>query len=283
MISSTDTGEQSPTTPLLPHLEYYDDEPDEEWKSNRKQIIADGFAGMIQEAKDRLEIKIQSIRGMGDGEEGSERARLVDEFHNESAAIKALAKEEFEHALARERLQRRLRRDLPIPATINHHHSLRLDLEQEQAATLKAATLNGDVNASNVEAAFRSLIDPWPSSDDRPSLSPTLEFHEDPYAEKDLGKPHMGRSDTLAVDPDAGALTIKLTRLPTEPPVNGTVGWVKASDAARKHELAVRQRANSKSEVGRIAAPPPQPTKKWVSASDAARRASHGRTHSQGV
>ncbi|KAJ7477136.1 hypothetical protein B0H11DRAFT_2029859 [Mycena galericulata] len=272
--SSPGTREHSPVIPLLSFN--YDDEPDEEWKELRKQIIEDGFKPMIQEAKDRLERKIQSIRGMGDLEE-TERARLVEEFHSEAAAMKALAKEEFEHALARERLQRRLRRDIPIPATINHQ-SLRLDLEHEQAATLKAASLSGGVDA---EAAFRSLIDPASSpspTSDNPSsiMTPSSEAPSE-LNEADAGKP----DDVVAIRPGAGALSIKITRLPVEPAVNGNV-WVKASDAARKYELA-RRRANSKAEAPQIAAPPAPPPKKWVSASDAAKQASHRRIESHGA
>ncbi|KAJ6567273.1 hypothetical protein DFH09DRAFT_1156536 [Mycena vulgaris] len=271
-ISTLDTSEHSPVMTPQP----MEDEPDEEWKENRRQIIEDGFKPMIQEAKDRLERKLQSIpRGMGDAEEEAERERLVEEFRSEAAAMKALAKEELEHALARERLQRRLRRDLPpINSTMNHQ-SLRLDLEQEQAATLKAATLKGGMlqnDATNVEAAFRNLIDPSSSpSDERSNWTPTSETPSDLNGEADEGKDDM--------QADAGALTtIKLTRLPNEPAV-----WVKASDAARRHDLAVRQRANSRTEVGRIAAPPPEPVKKWVSASDAARRGTHRRIESQGA
>ncbi|KAJ7499325.1 hypothetical protein FB451DRAFT_34284 [Mycena latifolia] len=285
-ISTPDAGEQSPVVVPQPLEYYYDDEPDEEWKKNRKQIIEDGFKAMIQEAKDRLERKIQSIRGMGESEEETERARLslVEEFQSEAAAIKALAKEEFEHALARERLQRRLRRDLPpMPSPISHHQSLRLDLEQEQAATLKAATLKGGVlqnDAANVEAAFRNLIDPSSSpSDDRANWTPDSEA----ASELNEQAADAEKGDEIGMELDAGALTIKITRLPTEPAVNGNVGWVKASDAARRHDLAVRQRANSKTEVARIASAPPQPEKKWVSASDAARRGTHRRIESQGA
>jgi hypothetical protein len=121
-------------------------------------------------------------------------------------------------------------------------------LEQEQAATLKATN-------ANVEAAFQNLIKPTDSD------APTAESKE----KLDKGK---------NFNPDAGALAIKITRLPAEPAVNGNVGWVKASDAARKHDLAVRQ---SKTEAAQIAAPPPPPQKKWVSASDAARRTTQRR------
>jgi hypothetical protein len=268
---------------MTPPAEYYDDtEPNEEWKLNRIQIIEDSFKDMIHEAKDQLERKIQSIQGMADVDEERERAFLVEEFQAETAAMKALAKEEFEHALARERMQRRLRRDLPIRATMNHqsptinHQSLRLNLEQEQAATLKASTLAGD---ANVEAAFQNLLNPTSSpSDDHPSLTPDSEAILDLAKEVDVEK-----ADIIGVGPDARALTIKMTRLPAEPAANGDVGWVKASDAARKHDLAVRQRANSKTEVAQITGPPPPPPKKWVSASDAARRGTHGRTNSQGA
>ncbi|KAJ6538944.1 hypothetical protein B0H19DRAFT_1176293 [Mycena capillaripes] len=278
---SPEAGEHSPLTPLS---EYYDDiEPDEEWKLNRMQIIEDSFKGMIQEAKDRLERKIQSIQGLGDlDEEERERALFVEEFQAEAAAMKALAKDEFEHALARERMQRRLRRDLPIRATINHqsptinHQSLRLNLEQEQAATLKAATLEGGSleNGADVEAAFQNLLNPSSSADDHPSLTPDSEEAPE-LKEVNLGKAGIG--------PDAGALTIKITRLPAEPAINGNVGWVKASDAARQYELAVRQRANSKTEVAQIAPAPAPPAKKWVSASDAARRTTHRRIESHGA
>ncbi|KAJ7122836.1 hypothetical protein C8R44DRAFT_784663 [Mycena epipterygia] len=285
-ISTPDVGEHH--SPISPPAEY-EEEPDEEWKEHRRQIIEDGFKSMIQEAKDRLERNIQSIRGLGDQEE-PERERLVAEFRSEAAAIKSLAKDEFEVALQRERLMRRLRRDIPIPVTPTitiSHQSLRLDLEQEQAATLKAATLKGGAlqnDATNVEAAFRSLIDPSssndPPPDDRP-WTPNFETDAELNGEADEGQAEIDQPDIIR--PDAGALTIKITRLPTEPPVNGNV-WVKASDAARRHDLAVRQRANSKTEVARIAAAPPEPVKKWVSASDAARRTStHRRIDSQGA
>ncbi|KAJ7265834.1 hypothetical protein B0H12DRAFT_1099722 [Mycena haematopus] len=260
-ISSLDADEHSPTTPSA---EYYEEEPDEEWKENQKQIIQDSFKDMIQEAKGRLERKLQSLLGMEDLEEEErerERAFLLDEYQYETQAIKMLAKDAFDNALARERLRRRLKRDdLPLRPPINHpsppinHQSLRLDLEQEQAATLKAAT-----NDANVEAAFQSLI--HPSSDERPMDSET---DADLKEKGDVGVDHISSG--------AGALTIKITRLPAEPPANGNVGWVKASDAARKHDLAVRQRTTSKTEAAQITGPPPPPPKKWVSASDAARR-----------
>lgn len=277
-------GEREPHSPHSPHPhspltpsgeEYYDDEPDEEWKTARREMIADSFQEMIQEAKARLERKLQSLRGaegMDDAEREAEKDFLVEEFQGETAVIKALAKDEFQHALTRERLMRRLRRDSPprTPTTAgagmgtgtagktNHeqqqpnptinNQSLRLDLEQEQAATLKATN-------ANVEAAFQNLIKPTDSD------APTAESKE----KLDKGK---------NFNPDAGALAIKITRLPAEPAVNGNVGWVKASDAARKHDLAVRQ---SKTEAAQIAAPPPPPQKKWVSASDAARRTTQRR------
>ncbi|KAJ7667616.1 hypothetical protein DFH06DRAFT_1183057 [Mycena polygramma] len=264
---SPDAGEHSPVTPSE------DFEPDEEWKENQRQLIEHGFTDMIQEAKDRLERKIQSIQGMEDGdEEERQRALLFDEFQAEKAAIKTLAKEEFLHALARERLMRRLRTDLPIRAT-THHQSLRLELEQEQAATLKAATLEGGAlqNDANhdVEAAFQDLlhIDPGPSSLDDDPLTPDSEEDPEFHKGEDAGKADMGMG--MGIDPHAGALTIKITRLPAEPPANGNVGWVKASDAARAYE---RQRANSRTEAARPPPAPVQPVKKWVSASDAARR-----------
>ncbi|KAJ6510232.1 hypothetical protein C8R47DRAFT_1097165 [Mycena vitilis] len=272
---SPDAGEHSPVTPSE------DFEPDEEWKENQRQTIEHGFTDMIQEAKDRLERKIQSIQGMEDWEEEERlRALLFDEFQAEKAAIKTLAKEEFLHALARERLMRRLRTDLPIRAT-THHQSLRLELEQEQAATLKAATLEGGAlqNDANhhVEAAFQDLlhtdphIDPGPSSLDDDPLTP--ESEEDPEFHKGED---AGKADMDIIDPHAGALTIKITRLPAEPAVNGNV-WVKASDAARAYE---RERANSRTEAARPPPAPAQPVKKWVSASDAARRTSQRRIES---
>ncbi|KAJ7087232.1 hypothetical protein B0H15DRAFT_843157 [Mycena belliarum] len=292
-ISALDAGGVSPGMSPQP-LEYYDDEPDEEWKKHRKEIIEDGFKPMIQEAKDRLERKIQSLRARGETEEDEERERvaLVDEFRGEAAAMKALAKEEFEHALARERLQRRLRRDLPPAPAPMSRQSLRLDLEQEQAATLRAAMLHGgslEGDAINVEATFRNLIDPSSSpTDDRTEDRTEWGPNSDTPSELELDEgeaPGEGTSDGDAIiDPGAGALTIKITRLPAEPPFNGNVGWVKASDAARRHELAVRQRANSRTEVARVpSGPPPEPPKKWVSASDAARRATHRRIESQGA
>ncbi|KAJ6516291.1 hypothetical protein C8R45DRAFT_959618 [Mycena sanguinolenta] len=273
-MSSLDGEERSPITPTA---DYYDEEPDEEWKENRRKIIHNGFQDMIHDAKERLERILQSLLGMEDlEEEERERERLffVEEFQSETQAIKVLAKEEFEHALARERLRRRLKRDdLPIrpiahSSPLLNHQSLRLDLEQEQAATLKAAT------SEEVEAAFQSLI--HPSSDDRPPLSPDLE------TDMDLKEHAQDKGGVAHISPGAGALTIKITPLPAEPPVDGNVGWVKASDAARKHALAMRQRANSAAEAGQITAPPPPPPKKWISASDAARRTSHRRIESHG-
>ncbi|KAJ7179509.1 hypothetical protein C8R46DRAFT_1073945 [Mycena filopes] len=263
-ISAPDaTGEYSPVSPVD---DYDEDEPDEEWKAERKEIIHIGFQDMIQEAKDRLERKLLSIQRLDVAEREQERAFLMDEFHAETAAIRALAKDEFEHALARERLQRRLRRDVPIRAP--HHspmQSLRLDLEQEQAATLKAANHDGDGDA--LSEAFQHLLDPL-SDDEHPSLptpvsdaAPELSKEKEKEAEEETAE-HIG----------PGALMIKITRLPSERPPNSG-SWVKASDAARKHELAVRQRANSKSE-GRTAGTPAEPAKKWVSASDAAKRSS---------
>ncbi|KAJ7672879.1 hypothetical protein B0H17DRAFT_1083704 [Mycena rosella] len=289
-ISAPDTGEHSSPAMLSQPMDYYDDEPDDEWKKNRKQIIEDGFKPMIQEAKDRLERKMQSLRalvdtgGLGEAEEEAERAFILEEFQSEGTAIRALAKEEFQHALARERLQRRLRRDLPppipAPTSPRSHQSLRLDLEQEQAATLKAATSKGGVlqnDAMNVEAAFRNLIDPSSSPSDEHSnwtpISETApELHEEQQEAGDPGK-------TGGMGTEAGALTIKITRLPAEPAVNGNV-WVKASDAARQHDLAVRQRANSRTEGARTVSAPPPPAVKWVSASDAARRGTQRRIES---
>jgi len=268
-ISSLDAAEHSP---ISPSAEYYDDEPDEEWKLNRMQIIEDSFKDMIQEAKDRLERKLQSLRQEDLEEEERERERefLVEEYQSETAAMKVLAKDEFEHALARERLLRRLRRDLPARPTMNHQSPTinHIALEQQQAATLKAAT-----NDANVEAAFQSLI--HPSSNDHPSLPPdsdaTLEMKE----EVDAWKEEVDAWKEVGhISPGAGALTIKITRLPPEPPTNGTKEWVKASDAARKHDLAVRQ---AKTEAARITGPPPPPPIKWVSASDAARRTTQRR------
>ncbi|KAJ7047762.1 hypothetical protein C8F04DRAFT_1060036 [Mycena alexandri] len=273
-ISAPDaTGEHSPITPV----EYYEDEPDEEWKAGQKEIIGNGFHEMIQEAKDRLERRIQSIQGdIAEEEQQRERGLFVDEYHDETAAIRALAKEEFEHALARERLRRRLRRDVPIRGPIHHSpmQSLRLDLEQEQAATLKAAALEGDA----LSDAFQSLLEPL-SDDEHPSL-PTPVSDAGPELSKEKEAEAEAEADAGPEEPEhigPGALMIKITRLPTEPPPNGNKGWVKASDAARKHELAVRQRANSRTEVGRIAAAPAEPAKKWVSASDAARKSTQRR------
>ncbi|KAJ7227987.1 hypothetical protein B0H12DRAFT_1148261 [Mycena haematopus] len=143
-----------------------------------------------------------------------------------------------------------------------NHQNLRRDLE-EYTATLKAAT-----NDVNVEAAFQSLIHPT-SDSHRPMDS---KMGGDLKGKRDVGKTdnHIGSG--------AGALTIKPTR---QSPVNEK--WVKASDAARKHDLAVRRRANPKTEASQIIGPPAPPPKQWVSASDAARRTSHHRVESSHV
>ncbi|KAJ7638456.1 hypothetical protein FB45DRAFT_402826 [Roridomyces roridus] len=280
---ATASAHNSPVIPQVSINYEYDDEPDEDWKANRKQMIEDSFKPMIQEAKDRLERKIQSlqsIRGMDFvPDEDFERTRLVDEFNSEKVAMKVLAKEEFEHALARERLQRRLRRDIPPP--IIHHQSLRLDLEQEQAATLKEASLNGGVD---VEAAFQSLIDPSSSSSPPPpsdDFGDLLDMPPETYEEdgdyEDLGKPASPTEDDVAtIHPWAGALTIKITRLPT-PPVNGGNVWVKASDAAREYESARRRASLKAAERPQITGPPPEPPKRWISASDMAKQTSQRR------
>ncbi|KAF8211545.1 hypothetical protein K438DRAFT_2011072 [Mycena galopus ATCC 62051] len=290
-LPDVDEGEEPPITPPAEDY-YYDEEPDEEWKENRRQIIEDSFQELIQEAKAGLERKLQSLRVMDDLDEEdreNERQFLLEEFQNEQKAMKALAKDEFEHALARERLLRRLRRDSPIlRPTMNHtpslsptlnHQSLRLDLEQEQAATLKAATHD---NAS-VEAAFQSLIHPTPDHDRTSFASPDADDDRDPIAElkenlKAQAQGKGGDPEVEHISPSMGALTIKITRLPAEPPANTNVGWVKASDAAKKHDAAVRQRANSRTE--QIAGPPQPPPVKWVSASEAARRTTHRRIES---
>ncbi|KAJ7762826.1 hypothetical protein DFH07DRAFT_405595 [Mycena maculata] len=310
----------APGSPLLGYA--YEDEPDEAWKEHRKQLIEDGFKPMIQEAKDRLERRLRALQqasGTGtpdfadfvdvDAEaraevEEAERARLVEEFHAEAAAMKALAKEEFEHAVARERLQRRLRRDIPPSSPMLHsprmdhalnlsprmeqmspsprmeqmnlglsptmNQSLRLDLEHEQEETLKAA---GGLDAMN---EFRNLIDPSSSPVRNlidlsspvapPDPPPEPEPHQDAPATDNHN--HNGDNHNSI---GAGALTIEITRVPTDP--NGGV-WVKASDAARQYELARRRALMPKPPEPQVPAEPP---KKWVSASEAAKRNSSHR------
>ncbi|KAK7061369.1 hypothetical protein R3P38DRAFT_2829114 [Favolaschia claudopus] len=277
-MTALDVGEHSPISPTS---DYSTDEPDEEWQSERKQLIHDSFQDMIQGAKDRLERKLQNLNmeDMDEQDRIHERELLIEDYQTESVAIKRLAKEEFEHALQRERLVRKLRRDTPGRPPRHSPTISRLDLEHDQAAALKAAT-----NDANVEAAFQSLI--HPSSHDRP-LTPDDEEDDDvdEIAElkeelKAAAAANAGMPEVEHISPSAGALTIKITRLPHEPPLHGSV-WVKASDAAKKHELARRQKANPKPEPP-PPGPPAPPPKKWVSASDAARRTSYRRIESHG-
>ncbi|KAJ7067924.1 hypothetical protein C8F01DRAFT_1116225 [Mycena amicta] len=256
MASMSPTAVNSPLETPSPtdELEYYDEEPDEEWKTTRKEMIAETFQPTITEAKDRLERVMQSIRGLETDKEEQDRmqAHYVAVFQDCMTALKALAKEEFECALKREMLHRRIRRNLPVPMMpmdmddlldeegelINH-----LDIEQEQAATLRAATQTPALE--KVEEAFQSLIDF--SSAPEPEQEPEPE----PEPEQDAPGPQ--------------ALTIKITRLPA---AEGVV-WSSASSAAKQYQERIKQqRAASKPEASQPAEPP----KRWVSASDAAQR-----------
>ncbi|KAF7313477.1 hypothetical protein HMN09_00503600 [Mycena chlorophos] len=263
-------------------LEYFSDEPDEEWKATRKEMIAETLQPLIAETKDRLERVLQNVRGMGlemDKEEMERmNAHYVGVFHECIAGVKALAKEELQVALKREMLQRRIRRNLPVPMMAvqidlmdddlmspstereptlveqdeeedEHEHDLinHVDIEQEQAATLRAATHSPGLE--KVEETFQSLIDIDFVPPDN-SAAPPPEPEPEP-------------------EPDAQALTITLTRLPPEIPEGERV-WTSASSAAKQHQERIKQQRDALR--AEALGPPAPPPKRWVSASDVAQR-----------
>ncbi|KAJ6571639.1 hypothetical protein B0H19DRAFT_936475, partial [Mycena capillaripes] len=96
-----------------------DYEPDEAWKENKKQEIANGFQTMIQDAKDRLESKLQALPYPRDSPEWkAQREIFFAEYHAEQELIKALARDEFTHSLGQERLVRRMATGGSVNATV---------------------------------------------------------------------------------------------------------------------------------------------------------------------
>ncbi|KAJ6627425.1 hypothetical protein B0H10DRAFT_1994458 [Mycena sp. CBHHK59/15] len=197
-------------------------------------------------------IERRGLQGVNASEAGAldKRASMTEAFKDEIAAIKRMARRSC-------CIRRRLTRELGMSEPEDSNHASRTGTQEQFASESPPAAADSPLSA--------------PDPEPEPHAKETGVVKDDAAAD--------GRAEE-----GPGALTIKMTRLPTEPPVNGSVGWVKASDAARKYELAIRQRANSKTEVTQAAPPPPPPPpKKWVSASDAARRTAQRKAEAQGA
>lgn len=97
-----DSGSQSTKLPAamprfkspIPPRAQDSGEPEKEWKRNGKQRLENELETQLEQAKERLERNMQSIRGMGPQQE-AERAYFIRVFKSETAAIR-------EHALARQ-------------------------------------------------------------------------------------------------------------------------------------------------------------------------------------
>ncbi|KAJ6493002.1 hypothetical protein C8R45DRAFT_181546 [Mycena sanguinolenta] len=103
-------------------------EPDEAWKEKKRREITDGMQPMIQDAKDRLEAKIQALDKRSP-EFAAQKEALFNEFQDESSSIKALAMEEFMHSVANERLMR----GMTLPG-VSVNATVMKSLEAEQEA-----------------------------------------------------------------------------------------------------------------------------------------------------
>ncbi|KAF7331727.1 hypothetical protein MKEN_00052500 [Mycena kentingensis (nom. inval.)] len=233
-----------------------EDEPSDEWKTQRKQMIEEDMQPIIHEAKNRLEDVLQGLQGQ-EGLEGM-RAQYMETFRVCSQALRALAKEELECAVKRERLLLAIRRNLPVPMLAMHDELDddegfgegdgelidHLDIEREQAAALSQTPA--------LEEKFQSLID----------LEPEEEEEEE---EEDFKKPMQ----------DASAMTVvTLTRLEPVPDTrpDGEKVWKSASSAAKEYQERIKQQRAALKAAAAPQIPPPEPPKRWVSASDAAQR-----------
>ncbi|KAJ7283383.1 hypothetical protein C8J57DRAFT_1498448 [Mycena rebaudengoi] len=230
-----------------------EDEPDDRWKEQAKQTIEARFTGMIKEAKKALETNLQRVTAGGAaGEE--EKARLKQQFFEATNAIKRMAKEELNNAVGRERSVRRLARG-------GHVDSHRADLA---APEQPSRTFEQDISYNDLLSSLSDDGQPEPAEPESPEDPLSTDIPEGTASTED-GEEEEAKSNE---GEEKGALAIQITRLPIHPPVDGTAGWVTASDAARRYELAIRK----KNEIGLIAPPPPPPVKRWVSASDVARQ-----------
>ncbi|KAJ7637255.1 hypothetical protein DFH06DRAFT_1002649, partial [Mycena polygramma] len=119
MATSTASRSASTSTHLHPTSVGEDLEPDEAWKENKRQEIESLFADMIKEAKDRLESRVQALTvQMYSPEWMAQKDALVNEFNSEKEGIKNLAREEFAHSVAHERVVKRMATGGSVNATV---------------------------------------------------------------------------------------------------------------------------------------------------------------------
>ncbi|KAJ7579044.1 hypothetical protein C8J56DRAFT_796862, partial [Mycena floridula] len=107
-LSSASTAS---TSSLRQHVP--DFEPDDEWKANMRKTIHEALKVMFDEADQNLNQQIKTAR------DDQERQRLVAEHTRTRKEITGLAQEEFEHAVNKERMQRRWTVGQALPTVIS--------------------------------------------------------------------------------------------------------------------------------------------------------------------
>lgn len=135
-------------------------EPDDEWKATMLDTITENLNFMVKEAEEEFQRKTKAVP--------HNAQQYHEEFKRTEAAIKRLAKEEFQHALSKERMERRWAAGQALPADVSEalrsEQQIILDTIQAQ----KSAS-SGDVNSSQVESSASRSIPP--PSDDRDDIS----------------------------------------------------------------------------------------------------------------
>ncbi|KAJ6590710.1 hypothetical protein DFH09DRAFT_209902 [Mycena vulgaris] len=178
------TAQRSASTSAYPHFTspspvsafVPEDEPDDDWKASKRNEIEGGFQWMIQDAKDRLENKLQALTVKKESREWiAHKEVFVKEFHEETGSIRALAQEEFTHELAAERVTRRLTRggqinpakqeslvqqQEAILAQIQRENNRGKDSTSEHSTTTNISSTSGSSSAQKVRVPQREASRP---------------------------------------------------------------------------------------------------------------------------
>ncbi|KAJ7243173.1 hypothetical protein B0H12DRAFT_837236 [Mycena haematopus] len=221
--------------PLSPSMS--DVEPDEAWKENRRQEIKISFQPMIQEAKDRLEGKLQASTLDRDSPEyAAQKEVFFNEYEEEENSIRRLAKEEFANSLANERVFR----VMTLPG-ISVNPTVKKSVEDEQEAIYAQIQKRRGSTTSSVTQASIS-----PKSSESP-----VAVHETPQTAPDSrSSQNKSSKPTILRAPGSSNINVPVREPPptrssretSKPPANealfGSIGQTSASSAAQERKMS---------------------------------------------
>ena len=144
-----------------------DFEPDDRWKAATQKTIEDSLRFMIREAKEELQRKLDADPNIS----SEQRAAHIEEYKRTENGIRKLAQEEFEHAVHKERMERRWAAGQAIPNQISE--ALRSEQQTILDSIQKTASggeFNADGNTTSNNAAPLSSPALQPGASKPPDL-----------------------------------------------------------------------------------------------------------------